>query len=135
MELPNDYGFVTTFFIRNQYLANVFRWNYVFIIFYQKLKDVFLLHWLELLLWIQKRETERDSKILTKKDNFRPILKLTSFEKAKSVVSKEANHLANSSIPFVNIGSVICFPMPIGTKVELEIAKISVSADDNLLVL
>ena len=82
-----------------------------------------------------KRERQSESKTLTKKDHFRPLLKLTSFENAKSVVSKEANHLANNTFSFVNIGSVICFPMPIGTKVELEIAKISVSADDNLLVL
>ena len=83
----------------------------------------------------KERERQRESKILTKKDHYRPLLKLTSFENAKSVVSKEANHLANNTFSFVNIGSVICFPMPIGTKVELEIAKISVSADDNLLVL
>ena len=83
----------------------------------------------------KERERDRESKILTKKDHFRPLLKLTSFENAKSVVSKEANHLANNTFSFVNIGSVICFPMPTGTKVGLEIAKISVSADDNLLVL
>ena len=83
----------------------------------------------------RETERERESKILTKKDHFRPLLRLTSFENAKSVVSKEANLLANNTFSFVNIGSVICFPMPIGTKVGLEIAKISVSANDNLLVL
>ena len=131
MELPNDYGFVTTFFTRNQYLALVFRWNYVFIIFYRKLKDVFFLHWLKLLLWIQKRERQRESKILAKKDHFRPLLKLTSVGNAKSVESTEANQLGEKAFSF---GSAIFFPMLIGTKFELEVANISVSADDNLLV-
>ena len=77
----------------------------------------------------------RQSKILAKKDHFRPLLKLTSLENAKSEEPKEANHLADKTFSFVNIGSVICFPMPFGTKFEFEIAKISVAADDNLLVL
>ena len=139
MELTSDYGFVTTLFTRNQYLALLFRWNYIFIIFYQKLKDVSILLWLELLLWIQERERERErereSKILAKKDHFRSLLKLTSVENAKSEESKEVNHLADKTFSFVNIESVICFPMPIGTKFELEVAKICISADDNLLVL
>ena len=78
---------------------------------------------------------ERQSKILAKKDHFRPLLKLTSLENAKSEEPKEANHLADKTFSFVNIGSVICFPMPFSTKFEFEIAKTSVSADDNLLVL
>ena len=78
---------------------------------------------------------ERQSKILAKKDHFRPLLTLTSLENAKSEEPKEANHLADKTFSFVNIGSVICFSMPFGTKFEFEIAKTSVSADDNLLVL
>ena len=138
MKLPNDYGFVTTFVTRNQYLALVFRWNYVLIIFYKKLKDIFLLQWLGVLHWIRtikyKIEREREQNI-SKKCHFNPLLQITSFENAKSVESKVANHLADKTFSFANIGSVICFPMPICTKFELEVAKISVSADDNLLVL
>ena len=55
-------------------------------------------------------------------------LYLTSLKTLKSEEPKEANHLADQTFLFVNIGSVICFPMPIGTKFELEVAKISVSA-------
>ena len=141
MELTSDYGFATTLFTRNQYLALLFRWNYFFIIFYQKLKNVSILLWLELLLWIQKgerereRERERESKILGKKDHFRSLSKLTSVENAKSEESKEINHFTNKTFSFVNIGSVVCFPMPISTKFELEVAKICISVDDNLLVL
>ena len=81
------------------------------------------------------KEREKESKILAKKGHFRPLLKLTSLENVKSEEPKEANHLADKTFSFVNIGSVICFPMPIGTKFELKVAKTSVSADDNLLVL
>ena len=84
---------------------------------------------------LNSRERERESKILAKKDHFRSLLKLTSVENAKSEESKEVNHLADKTFSFVNIGSVICFPIPIGTKFELEVAKICISADDNLLVL
>ena len=135
MELTSDYGFATTLFTRNQYLALLFRWNYFFIIFYQKLKNVSILLWLELLLWIQKGGRERESKILAKKDHFRSLLKLTSVENAKSEESKEINHFADKTFSFVNIGSVVCFPMPISTKFEFEVAKICISVDDNLLVL
>ena len=83
----------------------------------------------------REREREREREILAKKDHFRPLLKLTSLENVKSEEPKEANHLADKTFSFVNIGSVICFPMPIGPKFELKVAKTSVSADDNLLVL
>ena len=83
----------------------------------------------------REREGERESKILGKKDHFRSLSKLTSVENAKSEESKEINHFTNKTFSFVNIGSVVCFPMPISTKFELEVAKICISVDDNLLVL
>ena len=135
LQMPND-CFAATFFTRNQYLALVVQMElnfyYLFIIFYHllELKDVFLLHWLELLLWIRTIKHKRDQNI-SKKDHFNLPSKLTSPEYEKSVESKEANHLADKTFSLVNIGSVICFPMSIGTKFELEV----VSADDNLLVL
>ena len=83
----------------------------------------------------RKRERERESKISAKEDHFIPLFKVTSVEPAKSVESKEANnHLADKTFSFVNTGSVIFFPMPTGTKFDLENAKISVSPDNNLLV-
>ena len=128
------------------------------------MKDVLLLHWLELLLSIQiikhetdrqrdrqtdrqknrqtdrqagrqrQRQRQRQTKISAKEDHFIPLFKVPSVETAKSVESKEANHLVDKTFSFVNTGSVICFPMPIGTKFDLEVAKISVSADNDLFV-
>ena len=83
----------------------------------------------------RERERERQSKILAKKDHFRSLLKLTSVENAKSEESKEINHFADKTFSLVNIGSLVCFPMPISTKFEFEVAKICISVDDNLLVL
>ena len=42
---------------------------------------------------LNSKERERESKILANKDHFSPLLNLTSVENAKSVESKEANHL------------------------------------------
>ena len=80
------------------------------------------------------RQTETESKISAKEDHFIPLFKVTSVETAKSVESKEANHLVDKTFSFVNTGSVICFPMPTDTKFDLEVVKISVSADNNLFV-
>ena len=77
------------------------------------MKDIFHLHWLELLVWVQAIKHKREQNI-SKKDHFSPPLRLTFAEKAKSVQLKYANHLADKTFLFVNIGSVICFPMPIG---------------------
>ena len=109
--MPNDYGFVTTFFYKKSIFSSCFQTGAVTL-----------------------NSKERESEILAKNYHFWPSLNLTSLELAKSEEPKQANHLAVETFSFVDIGSVICFPMSIGTKFELEVAKISVSADDNFLV-